>query len=258
MVSKDRRPLTTRRPVRRAASPGKSERALREFAGRLISAQEFERARIARELHDDFGQRVALLAVELTRLRDSIPPEQAEVRKTLQRLGESVQAIAKDVHGMVQQLHPARLSLGLVTALNGLVSDVRQRYPIDVQFHQDGSDAALPSEIRLCLFRVAQESLNNVVKHSGATHANVSLETTADVVRLSVVDDGRGFERSRTSDGLGLISMTERVETAGGHLTIRSQMSRGTKVHAVIRLPASSPGPTRPPTSVETRGSVQN
>lgn len=254
MVSKDRRSVARRRPNRRA-SVRKSERALREFAGRLITAQEFERARIARELHDDFGQRINFLALEFNSLRESIPAAQVELREKLERLQDSVQTIARDMQAMAQQLHPAKLSRGgLVTALRGLASDVRQRYPIDVQFYQEGSDTALPSELRLCLFRVAQESLNNVVKHSGATHASVSIEITDEAVRLCIVDNGRGFERSRANDGLGLISMTERVETAGGQLTIRPQLSRGTKVHAVIRLPRCC---NQPMTSDSTQGSVQ-
>jgi signal transduction histidine kinase len=150
---------------------------------------------------------------------------------------------ASDVHRLSHDLHPSRLEfIGLVPALEGLCREISRQHDIAVEFRHRGSDYRLAPGAPLCLFRIAQEGLHNVVKHSGARAATVRLIPTRAGVRLHIADQGRGFDsRVRSGDGLGLLSMRERVVFAGGTIAIRSAIGRGTDI--VVNLPLSAEAP---------------
>jgi signal transduction histidine kinase len=209
------------------------------LVGRLITAQESERRRIARDLHDDLSQKLAALGIEFGRLV-SRPAAPAALEDAFRELGDRVATIAGDVHRLSHDLHPARLEIiGLVPALDGLCREMSLQHDIDVEFRHRMRGHRLPPGASLCLFRIAQEALHNVVKHSGARTAKVRLIRTRSGVRLDIADRGRGFDhRLRSGDGLGLLSMRERVIFAGGTIAIRSVPERGT--HIVASLPVGA------------------
>jgi signal transduction histidine kinase len=216
-----------------------SKDTIRKLTRRLISALEEERSRIARELHDDLGQRMALLANDLSRFREEIPEGQYHLRTQLGHLERSVEELSSDISRMSHQLHSSKLEfLGLVAALKSLCAELAESHDLDVEFRHQGLNATLPDDVKLCLFRIAQEALTNVVKHSGATKVVVSLATTEQAVRLLISDRGCGFDEGSEGGrgGLGLISMSERLRLVGGQLSIRSRPSSGTQVEAVIPL----------------------
>ena len=215
---------------------------LRRLGGHLIHAQEEERARIARELHDDFSQRLAVQSIELTQLEKSLPVSQAEDRaRTLQLLKETKEMSA-DMRSLSHQLHSSRLDLvGLVPALSGLCEEITKKYKIDIHFDDHDVFLNLKKDVRLCLFRVAQEALANVVKHSGAGSARVELGAGRDNVSLRISDTGKGFNPAVNDpgSGIGLVGMRERLRLVGGRLTVRSELNRGTEVLAELPLSAA-------------------
>jgi len=210
--------------------------ALHELTGRLIQAQEQERQRIARELHDDIGQRLSLLMFEIERISREAPvssdPQFGSLGTVLERLDE----LAKDVHQLSHQLHSTKLQhIGLRSALRDLCRQVTTPHgTIVVQQLEDAPD--LPSDIQLCLYRVAQEALNNIAKHSRATRAFVRFAKVGGMARLEVRDTGVGFNASNAGAGLGLASMRERLRIVGGNLLVRSKPGKGTAVVASIPL----------------------
>ena len=216
----------------------RAEETLRDLSGRLIAAQEKERSRIARELHDDFNQRLALLAIELEQLGKDTAKD-PESRQLLKKLQKQTQEISGDIHRLSHRLHPNKLDhLGLAAALRSLCEERSESAKLKVVFHQNGFPAALPKELDLCVFRVAQEALGNVVKHSGAQSVRVVLWKTNNVVRLSVSDDGCGFDPNSemSQGGLGFISMKERVHSLGGKMQISSQPRLGTRIDVAVPL----------------------
>jgi len=214
----------------------RAERELRELSGHLIAAQEEERTRIARELHDDMSQRLALLAIEIQTLNNS--PSEIPTANSLQGLWQRVSEISEDIHSLSHRLHPALLDrVGLVPALRRFCREVPAQTGIKVTLTCRDISDSIPKHIATCLFRVVQEAMANVVKHSGATEAIIELTGEAESIRLRVVDAGVGFEQdSGQRHGLGLVSMRERVRLVGGELTVRSQASQGTVVQAQIPL----------------------
>ena len=163
----------------------RAEETLRDLSGRLIAAQEKERSRIARELHDDFNQRLALLSIELEQLGKQTAKEPGN-RHLLQKLKKQTREISGDIHRLSYRLHPSKLDhLGLVAAVRSLCEETSQSANLKVEFHQNGFSPALPKDIALCLFRVAQEALRNSAKHSDAQSVRVLLRKTSDAVRLS-------------------------------------------------------------------------
>ncbi len=216
----------------------RTEEALRDLGGRLISAQEEERSRIARELHDDLSQRLALLSIELEQVSQMIPARQSALRARMQGLWAKAQEISVEVRRISHQLHPSKLEhLGLVAAARSFCEELDQRRGIRIAFSASGIPADLPKDVALCVYRVVQESLRNVVKHSGAREARVVLGMSERTVHLSVSDSGAGFDVDSATHrkGLGLISMRERLRLVGGVITIRSRPSHGT--HLDIRIP---------------------
>jgi len=215
---------------------------LRRLGGHLIHAQEEERTRIARELHDDFSQRLAVQSIELTQLEKNLPASEVEERTRALKLLKDTKEMSADVRSLSHQLHSSRLDLvGLVPALSGLCEEITKKCKVDVHFMDHDVPRNLTKDVQLCLFRVAQEALSNAVKHSHASSARVELGANRNTVSLRVSDAGRGFDPDLKSagDGIGLIGMRERLRLVGGKLSVRSELNRGTEVIAEIPLSAA-------------------
>ena len=225
-----------------------SDRQIRHLAGRLIAAQEVERARIARDLHDDTSQQLAGLAIALSGLkrRVSALTDDASLREDVSSLQQRAIALAENVRHVSHDLHPSALEhTGLEAALATYCSDLRRQQVVDVTFGSEGEVESTDRTLALCLYRVAQEALRNVVAHAHARHVDVRVRAGVDGVELTIADDGKGFDlvRARESgEGLGLISMNERVHMAGGAVTIATELNRGTRIH--VRIPATRHLPT--------------
>jgi PAS domain S-box-containing protein len=218
----------------------RAEEALKFLGSRLIAAQEDERKRVARELHDDLSQRLAVLSIELEQLGQKIE-KPVSLRKRFQRLQLQAQEIATDIHRLSYKLHPSKLDhLGLAAAVKSLCDEVSpvQNGKLKVHFHQNGLPADLPKDVTLCIFRICQEVLRNCVKHSGAELVQVMLTKTDHAIRLSISDNGCGFDtRSDLMEkGLGFISMQERLRLVGGEIKIYSQPRRGTRIDVLVPL----------------------
>ena len=215
-----------------------NEAALRDVAIRLITAQEEEWSRMAREIHDDLGQKLALLSLELGQLGEQIESSGTAQRHLL-NLQNQIQEISTDVHRLAYKLHPAKLDhIGLVAGVRSLCYELTASGRLDVEFHHKGAFSKLPKELTLCLFRVAQEALRNSTIHSGAASARVFLINTGNQVRLSISDDGCGFDLSgaESESGLGLTSMRERSQIVGGTIMISSTPSSGTVIEVSVPL----------------------
>jgi PAS domain S-box-containing protein len=223
-----------------------SEEGLRTLTGRLIHAQDEERARIARELHDDFSQALALQCIDLEQILKKLLDPEVEERARLAKMLKRTKAMSADLRSLSHQLHSSRLELiGLVPAVSGLCKEVGEKYKIGIQFTEGRIPQDIPKDVALCLFRVAQEALGNVVKHSQASSARVELGANESGVSLRITDEGRGFDRHGTNPGagIGLVGMTERLRIVGGRLSIKSELMRGTEILAEIPLSASANEP---------------
>jgi PAS domain S-box-containing protein len=214
----------------------RAERSLKEMTGRLISAQEEERSRIARELHDDFNQRLALLSIGLERLELTAETDATHPSHIPSHIGDLrrlTREIASDVHRLSHQLHPAKLEhLGLVAAIKGLCRELSEQYGADIDFLYRDVPASITKESALCLFRVAQEALSNTIKHSGVRKGRLELFGDRGILHLCISDGGAGFDSEVVSakGHLGLISMQERVRAAGGTIAVESRPLRGTRI----------------------------
>jgi len=216
-----------------------AEEALSGLNRRLIEAQERERARIARELHDDVCQRLAMLTIELQQVGQSFSNLPAELLQRIGELGKNSFDIANDVQSLSHELHSSKLEyLGIATAMEAFCKEFSDQQKVEVVFAHDEVPRTLPQEISLCLFRVLQESLQNALKHSGVRHFEVKLGYAPDTIQLTVLDSGCGFavEGAMHAHGLGLISMTERLKLVDGLLAIESQPQRGTAIRARVPL----------------------
>jgi PAS domain S-box-containing protein len=206
---------------------------------KLIEAQEEERTRIARELHDDVGQRLALLAVLLDSLKKGRPVSAAEWGSQIGDLHKQVEDLANDVQALSHQLHSPKLEyLGLATAAASFCREVSDRQGVEIDFRSENIPKELPREISLCLFRVLQEALQNAIKYSGSRQFQVSLTGGVNEIELTVHDSGIGFEPEEAikGRGLGLTSMKERLRVVDGELSIDSQLQRGTTIYARVPL----------------------
>jgi signal transduction histidine kinase len=232
LIQRMRRQQAETELLRSQAQLRTSYERIRDLGARLLNAQEAERSHIARELHDDISQQLALLSIDLEGLSEA----SRDTDETL--AGEALnraQAISKSVHDLSHRLHPARLRLiGLVAALHALRLELSQS-GIAIAFSHENVPLTLPPDLMLCLFRVVQEALQNAVKYSGGREISVQLAGNTDGLTLSVVDDGVGFDVDAAwGKGLGLISMVERVEAIGGTLEIRSSSGAGTRLKVTI------------------------
>jgi PAS domain S-box-containing protein len=213
-----------------------------ELGGRLIQAQEDERARIARELHDDINQRLALVANGLDELgqmpSESVTSNDA-LHQQVQELWQLTSEITTDIQHLSHQLHPYKLHyLGLAAAVRELCQEFSKQHKIDVECVARDLPHNLDESVSLSLFRTVQESLRNVGRHSHARHAKVELTVLSTTVRLRVSDDGIGFDSSHTNNhGLGLVSMQERLRSVGGKFSIWSRPSLGTQVEGTVPTP---------------------
>jgi signal transduction histidine kinase len=211
---------------------------IRQLSRRLLGEQEAERARIARELHDDINQQLAILSIELDGLRfDQLPVHSA---KRVSEAMETTQGISTSVRELSHRLHPSRLRLvGLVAALDNLRRDLSPPH-LPIAFCHRDVPAEIDENVALCVFRVAQEALRNAVKHSAAAHIWVDLTGGPSSVALTITDDGKGFDvNGPPNAGLGLISMRERVESVGGVLEIDATPASGTSLKVTVPIQAS-------------------
>jgi signal transduction histidine kinase len=220
---------------------------LRESYGRLrglnqalIAAREDEASRIARELHDDVGQRLAIVSIMLGRLRRGATGEAAQAEFT--HLQEQARSIGRSLRQISHRLHPAELEhVGLSHSIQLKCEEIREATGLDVRLRNGDDTGSVPPDVALCVYRVVQEALNNVVRHSGARRVDLSLHCRAEELLLEVVDNGRGFPSivpSRRS-GLGLRSAAERVRAVGGYLSVNSSPGAGTTVRVTVPLNGS-------------------
>jgi signal transduction histidine kinase len=204
---------------------------------RLIRAQEDERQRLSRELHDDIAQRLSLLVVTLDRLQQALPSELRFFADELRATLEEASQLATDIHSLSHQLHSTKLKhLGLPAALKELCAQMSRQYGIEVKLRAEAIAGGLSEERALCMYRVAQEALQNAAKHSGSATVHVELFCVGDVLRLKVTDSGRGFDVNHYPAGLGLASMRERLRMASGKLQVSSRAGEGTEIVAEMGL----------------------
>jgi signal transduction histidine kinase len=215
-----------------------------ELRARLVAAQEAERSYIARELHDDIAQRVALLASGIETMLLDNPGAGKRIHQGLVGARRHLRDISTAIHALSHHLHPGKLKLlGLVPTLKSLCRDVSDDGVVAVSLETDGVPDNVAHDTAMCVFRVAQEALHNVVKHSGARVIHVLLSATDSHLTLRVTDDGTGFDPLAVqSPGIGLLTMRERVELLGGTLRIEPVLPHGTTIEATIPLLRASNG----------------
>ena len=216
----------------------RAEDALSRTARQLLEAQEQERSRIARDLHDDFNQRLAMLAISIDRVRTDLPNPPHGVLNRLDELHKHALELSEDIQALAQELHSPKLEyLGIARAMSSFCRAFSERQGVKIDFSKEGS-ATVPREISLCLFRVLQEGLHNALKHSGVRHFQVELRLAPDDVQLIIRDSGVGFDLDAVVQrrGLGLTSMKERLKLIDGMVAIDSQPNGGTTVEARVPL----------------------
>jgi signal transduction histidine kinase len=221
-----------------------AENALAGVSRKLIEAQEAERTRIARELHDDINQRLAMLAINLKTVREDLSFSETETSRRLEEACTQVSGLENDIQALSHRLHSSGLEyLGLEAAVSGFCREVSERQNLSIHVRFDGVPQTLPHEVSLCLFRVLQEAVHNAVKYSGVRDFEVSLTGGENEIELSVHDSGIGFDpaTARHKHGLGLTSMRERLRLVNGQLSIESKQQNGTTILARVPLNASVP-----------------
>jgi len=215
-----------------------AERERLELSGRLINAQEQERARLAREIHDDFSQRLAVLANELEFVSRIIGESPSEASARLHQLQTSLGKIGVDLHALSHRLHSSILDhIGLAPAVRSHCAEIAKQYQIQIEVHQD-VPRTFPPETALCLFRIVQEGLRNVIKHSRASRVDILLKGGIQAVSLTISDNGVGFVLSSSleSKGIGIISMRERVRMLGGTFDVLSRPAQGTQIAVTVPI----------------------
>jgi PAS domain S-box-containing protein len=221
-----------------------AQEALENVSGRLIEAQEKERSRIARDLHDDVCQRLALLSMELEQANRSLNgPSAGSTNERLEKIQRHCSEIAGDVQALSHQLHSSKLDyLGVAAAIRGFCKEFAKLHNVTVEFTDHNVPKHLPKDVSLCLFRVAQEGLHNALKYSKTSQFDVQLTCAANEVQLQVRDEGAGFEveEARVNGGLGLVSMKERVHLVGGRFSVESKPGNGTRIVATVPVVAES------------------
>ena len=220
------------------------ESELRDLGGRLIDAHERERRRLSGELHDGIGQRVALLSAELAMLRGQLASAPLIVAQ-VNRLLAHTEDVGTELHRLSHDLHPAWLErAGLAASIRRVCTELASAHRIAIDVESAEVPEQLTGDVELCLYRIVQEALHNVVKHSGATRVTVRLEVDLGEIVLDVVDDGQGFDpvAERPTSGVGLVSMRERVRQVDGSVTLTSKPGSGTHVHVRVPLGGSTTG----------------
>ena len=223
-----------------------SHREILNLAGRLIASQDLERARLARDLHDDISQQVAGLSIAFSGVKRRVGAlaSDGDMQKDMTSLQQRIFALAENIRHLSHDLHPSVLEhSGLVAALAAYCQELQRRHTVRVTFSAEGDFDATEANAALCVYRVAQEGLRNVVTHSAAEHAEVRLVSCDGAIELTVVDDGHGFdvaEIGKNAKGLGLLSIKERVRLVGGTVSIVTELTKGTRL--LVQIP---PTPAR-------------
>jgi PAS domain S-box-containing protein len=215
------------------------EEESRQVSSKLITAQEDERKRIARDLHDDLNQRLALLSVQMEIFGSDSSDTRGSARERLESMTAQVKGLSSEVHRLSYQLHPAKLDqLGLVVAARTFCREVSHQSGIAVHFEQQDVPRDLNGDVALCLYRVIQEALQNSVRHNGGAPIRVSLSLAGDELHLVIADDGKGFDvdHARHNGGLGLVSMRERVRQVNGSILFTSSPGKGTRIEVNVPL----------------------
>ena len=211
-----------------------SEQRLRNLASQLMTAQEDERRRISRELHDELGQSLLVLKLQARDIETTLSPKQQRLRRECQEMLGNLDQLVDNVRRLSRDLSPMILEdLGLSAALQRLIQDFSKHYHIEYWADESRIDDLFPSEVQVAIYRIFQECLTNIGKHSGASRLTVSINKAADRVSFLIQDNGKGFDptqRRRQAQGLGLAAMEERVRMAGGVLSIWSQEGAGTRI----------------------------
>jgi two-component system, NarL family, sensor kinase len=220
-----------------------NENDLRGLAGKLIYAQEEERCRIARELHDDLAQRLSAFSIDLGRLEKKLLGQPAPLQESLREMKNAIVGISEDAHNLSRQLHPAILDdLGLIKAVESECASFSRREGIEVVFNHEDIPRNMPKDLSLSLYRIVQEGLNNISKHACAEHISVSLTSIDHAIVLSVQDIGIGFDWAEVKGhpGLGFSSMRERARFIRGEFSILTQLEKGTVI--TVRAPLTTEG----------------
>lgn len=217
----------------------KSRAQLRELSNYLQSVREAERARISRELHDELGQTLTALKMELGWLKDRLPPEPAMLRTRLDRLVQIVDHSVTDLQRIASDLRPMILDeLGLVSAIQWLTQTFSERSSLSIDLSFEQADVVYSKDVSTAAFRIVQEALTNIVRHSGAASAGILARHSGNELQLEISDDGRGMDVARSrGEHLGLVGMSERAHMLGGSMEIDSAPGRGTRIS--VRLPLS-------------------
>jgi len=214
-----------------------------QLSGLLINAEEQERSRVASELHDDFSQRLAILALGLDNVQEATPASLGDVHKQLRELAKSTSELGTDLHTLSHQLHSSTLeSLGLVPAVGAFCKEFAAKQGIQVGFTSTEIARSVHPDVALCIFRIVQEGLRNVKKYSGAAEAEVDLQMTGDRLEISVRDEGCGFDLSKLhqNGGLGIRSMEQRARQFGGEFEIHSGLGKGTTLKVWVPLKSAA------------------
>lgn len=222
-----------------------AEEELSRARQKLIQAQEQERSRLARELHDNINQRLALLAVRLEGLKRDLPISGDQLERHIGEASEQLADIGKEIQGLSHRLHSPKLELlGLAAAVSVFCKEFSNRQNVEIDFQSENIPRNVPADTSLCLYRVLQEALQNAAKHSGSRQFQVSLGSGAGGIELTVRDSGLGFDPNKAikGEGLGLTSMKERMKLVRGELSIHSEVKGGTTVQARVPL-GSDPRP---------------
>ena len=225
----------------------RSQHSLQQLSARLVDAQETERRTISRELHDEVGQALGALLVDIGRLSTTLSNSHPEVKAQLDNLKSVAERTFQSVRNMALLLRPSMLDdLGLAAALEWQGREVSRRSQIEVAVESENVSEDLPDEYKICIYRLVQEALTNAVRHSGAGNAKVvvdkvMVDRTAKSIVVRVTDDGRGFDPGR-SRGMGILGMEERVKRLGGALRVESQPGKGATVTAELPIPPVAGG----------------
>lgn len=236
----ERRRKAAEAKIRKAVSLLRRQRnELRMLAGRLISVQEEERRRLARDLHDDTCQKLGMLAFQVEMLAQKPPKSPESIQKELQGLHPKITTLANDIRAVSHRLHPAVLDyLGLAKAIEAHIEDFAQRETLHTTFKHENIPKSLPPDITNCLYRITQECLGNSAKHGNASKVAVALRYFTKSLRLTIRDNGIGLTAKQVSSfkkGLGFISMQERLRLVKGRLTVKTKPKQGTEV--IVHIP---------------------
>jgi signal transduction histidine kinase len=214
-----------------------SHEKIRSLASKLMSAQEEESKRIARDLHDDITQRLAALGIDTEQAIRELDASPAEARRQFRDVQEKLALITSDIHKFSRQLHPSLLDdLGVVNAVRSECHDFSRRYDTEVDFVPLGEVEAIPRDVSLTVYRIVQEGLRNAAKYADAKGCRVEITVADGTVCVTVKDDGKGFDLARHPRGLGLASLKERVKLCGGDLEVQSSSGAGTRIFARMPL----------------------